>query len=170
MKVCPNCNANVDDAATFCPSCGTALGANPNPNPNPQPNPGFIPNQGAPMYNYAPIDPYDHTAEFNPKDISDNKVIAMLVYLLGTVGIIIALLGSNQSAYVGFHVRQALKFTVVSTLVGIVSLVLVWTVIVPIAAGIFVVVLMVIKIICFFQICQGKAVEPYIIRNLGFLK
>ena len=45
-----------------------------------------------------------------------------------------------------------------------------WTIIVPIAAGIAYIVLAVVKIICFFQICSGKAKEPAIIRSFGFLK
>ena len=106
----------------------------------------------------------------NAKDISENKVFAMLVYLLGVMGVIIALLASSSSAYTKFHLRQALKFTVVEILTGIVSLLLVWTVIVPVLGGIFICVLEVIKIICFFQVCSGKAKEPAIIRSLNFLK
>ena len=66
------------------------------------------------------VDPYDHTAEFDPKDISDNKVICMLIYLTGAIGIFIALLASSTSQYVAFHVRQALKFLVVYSLMAIV--------------------------------------------------
>ena len=126
--------------------------------------------QGGYQQNYAPYDPYDHTAEFTAKDISDNKVIAMLVYLMGTVGIIIALLASKESPYVAFHIRQSLKFTVVEILGGIITLLLCWTIIVPIAYGIFMCVLWVCKIIAFFSICKGNAKEPYVVRSFNFLK
>ena len=151
MKNCPKCNASLNDDAVFCTSCGTQI---------------------APVsYTYAPaFDPTDHTAEFDPKDISDNKVISMLVYLMGIPGIIIALLAANTSKYAGFHVRQALKISVVEILLGIVTALLFWTFIVPIVAGVMLLVLLVIKIICFFQICQGKAKEPAIISSLNFLK
>lgn len=133
------------------------------------PQQGAIPPQG--VYAAAPAyDPYDHTAEFDPKDISDNKVFAMLCYLMGIFGIIIALLASNSSKYAMFHVRQALKFEVVNILMLICTLVLFWTIIVPVAYGIMSAVLWVIKIICFFQICSGKAKEPAIIRSLKFLR
>lgn len=196
MKTCPTCGATLDDATMFCTQCGTNLQGAPDfantqgsasnqntvnqdaaPNqgmPNQgMPNQGPMPGQGAPYQQYAqaPVfDPYDHTAEYSPKDISDNKVIAILVYLMGTIGIIIALLASKESPYVAFHLRQGLKFLAVEVLVGIVSAVLFFTLIVPIAGGIFLIVLWVIKIICFFQICSGKAKEPAIIRSLGFLK
>lgn len=151
MKFCPNCGTQMEDNAAFCPKCGV------------QPN-------AAPNMTYAPVDPYDHTAEFDPQDISDNKVYAMLVYLMGTIGIIIALLAAQSSRFVGFHVRQALKIVAVNLLMLIASAVLFWTFIVPIAAGVMSVVFWVIKIICFFQICSGKAKEPAIIRSLGFMK
>lgn len=126
--------------------------------------------QGGYQPNYTPYDPYDHTSEFTAKDISDNKVIAMLVYLMGTIGIIVALLASKDSPYLSFHVRQALKFTVLEVLTGIITLLLFWTFIVPIAAGIFGIVLYVCKIIAFFSICKGNAKEPYVVRSFNFLK
>lgn len=166
MIVCPNCNAQLDDNVGFCTNCGMQFNATPQQNFNyqqmnqPQMQPNF------------PIqsDPYDHTAEFDQKDISENKVVSMLVYLLGSIGIIIALLASNTSPYAAFHVRQALKFTVVTILSTIIALVLCWTFIVPIAYGILMIALFVIKFICFFQICSGKAKEPAIIRSLKFLR
>lgn len=59
---------------------------------------------------------YDYTTEFEAKDISENKVLAMLCYLIGLPGVIIALLGSNRFPYAEFHVRQALKFSVFNSL------------------------------------------------------
>ena len=161
MKICPKCNAQLDDNAAFCTNCGVPF---------------------APVAPVAPAyDPYDHTAEFDAKDVSDNKVIAMLVYLMGPIGIIIALLAANTSAYAGFHLRQALKFTVVEILAPIVLAVaaiiniipfLGWFVFALLALGYAVLscALFVIKIICFFQICKGQAKEAAIIRSLKFLK
>lgn len=168
MKICPSCNNQIDDNAVFCNHCGTQFAAAPQ---QPQYNPQQQGYQMPPQPNYAPVyDPYDHTAEFDAKDISENKVISMLVYLMGAIGIVIALLASNTSKYAAFHVRQALKFTVVEILALLCTALLFWTFIVPIAYGIFMLVLTVIKFICFFQICSGKAKEPAIIRSLKFLR
>lgn len=161
MKNCPHCNAQLDDNAAFCTSCGTQLSGGTQPNFN---------NQAQTMYQQPVFDPYDHTSEFTQKDISDNKVIAMLVYLAGFIGIIIALIASGQSPYVAFHVRQALKFMVVELLLVIVGAILAFTIIVPIAAIVCFGIIAVLEIICFFQVCGGKAKEPAIIRSLGFLK
>ena len=94
----------------------------------------------------------------------------MLCYLLGSIGVIIALLAANKSDYTAFHVRQALKFTIVNVLLGIVAVVLAITIVVPIAAAICMCIVSVLSIIAFFQICCGKAKEPAIIRNLKFLR
>lgn len=165
MKICPNCNNALDDNATYCAYCKTQFVNTQESYVNQQNN------YQMPNVNYIPsYDPYDHTAEFDEKDISENKVISMLVYLMGVIGVVIALLASNTSPYAAFHVRQALKFTVVEILSSICTLLLLWTVIVPFAYGILMIILTVVKFICFFQICSGKAKEPFIIRNLKFLR
>ena len=158
MKHCTNCGAVLQDHMSFCTTCGTSQ------NPNPAPAPVYAP------HGYVPADPYDHTHEFDPKDISDNKVVCMLMYLAGYVGILVALLMSNSSKYVAFHLRQVLKFEVATILVGILGAIGAIIIIGPFLAGIAVLVLTVIRIICFFQICEGKAKEPAIIRDLKFLK
>ena len=167
MKQCPNCNAQIDDAVVFCPICGfnTSAGA-PNQAPQ-QPQQQWAQQPVQPM---PTIDPTDHTAEFESKDISDNKIIAMCVYLIGTIGIIIALLAAQNSKYAAFHVRQGLKISVVEILTIMAMAILCWTIIVPIVGCVFLGVLAVIKIICFVQICQGKAKEPPIVKAFGFLK
>ena len=123
MKICKQCGAEVADNASFCAKCGAKMEATGNAggagNTGNMGNGGANMNQGQyQQYYQAPVDPYDHTAEFDQKDISDNKVFAMIAYLIGTMGIIIALLASHKSPYAMFHVRQALKFTVLSTLTG----------------------------------------------------
>jgi len=154
MKFCPQCGTQLDDAAVTCTNCGAMFA-------QPQAQPVVM----------APVVPaYDHTAEYDAKDVSDNKVIGMLVYLFGLLGVIIAALCSEGSPYAKFHVRQALKFTVCEALLGIIAALLCWTVIVPIAAGICYIALFVVKIICFVNVCSGKAVEPALIRNITFLK
>lgn len=149
MKFCPKCGTQLEDNVTFCSNCGNQLDAS-----------VVVSN-----------DPFDHTAEFDVKDISDNKVIAMLPYLMGLLGVIVAaLLAKGESQYVSFHIRQALKLNIVAMLVSIVAAVLAFTIIVPIAAGVCAIVILVLQVIAFFQVCGGKAKEPAIIKNLSFLK
>lgn len=160
MKNCPKCNAQLNDDAVFCPNCGAQLGANPNPQPNAyvQPMPA--------------VKPTDHTAEFSPAEVSDNKLLAVLVYGLGIVGVVIALIAniSKKSAYLNFHIKQSLKIFITELIITFCSAVLCWTCIVPIAGSVCAVILMVVQIICFIQTLRNKSVEPPIISGLGFLK
>lgn len=147
MKFCPNCRITFEDNAAVCAQCGGQL-----MEIHPQP---------------ASVS-YDHTAAFTPEDISENKVLAMVPYLFGWIGIVIALLGAGQSAYASFHVKQALKIQIVAVLVTVVGAlipVLGWM-----AAGIYSIVSLVICLISFFGVCKGTAQEPALIRNLKFLK
>ena len=164
MKTCPHCGAAMEDNALFCTSCGTQWSSAGAGAPNGHGNPDQATYYAA---DYAL--PYDHTAEFSQQDIHDNKVICLAVYLMGVVGIIIAMLASSDSPFTAFHVRQALKISILGTLTGLAALVLCWTIIVPIAAGIFETVLFVVRIICFVRICQGKAIEAPVVRGFSFM-
>ena len=160
MKLCPKCNMQLEDSAAFCTNCGTQ----------------FIPNATVPQqpYVYAEphryTDPADHTAEFDAQDISDNKVFAILPYLMSFIGIVIALLAIRDSKFAMFHIRQALKIEVCSILVSLLAVVLFFTFIVPIAAGVCAVILFVVRIICFFRACSGKAIDAPIVGKFNFLK
>ena len=160
MKLCPRCNMQLEDSAAFCTNCGTQ----------------FIPNATVPQqpYMYAEppkyVDPSDHTAEFDSQDISDNKVFALLPYLMGFIGIVIALLACRDSKFTQFHIRQALKIQICSILLGVIAVVGFITIIIPIAAAICSLILTVVSIICFFRACSGKAIDAPIVGGLGFLK
>lgn len=149
MKFCPNCGAELPEGALACPSCGASFAS------------------AAPA---APANPWDHTAEYDPADISENKVMAMLPYAVGILGVIVAMLARSDSPYTDFQVRQYLKLLVCKFVVGVISAVLCFTFIVPIAGCICLAILFVIQVICFVRVCLGKAVEAPIVRNLGFLK
>ena len=162
MAYCKNCGAHIPDDAGFCGECGTPVSG------------------GAGMPRYTDV--YDHTAEFDSEDISSNKVVAMAAYVLGMVGIVIALLAAPNSKYAAFHSRQALKLSITNTLLTFVMVLLSWMPVVPVLGiailGIICIVfllgcsviLWVVRIICFFQVCSGKAKEALIIRSLRFLK
>ena len=146
MKFCSTCGAQLEDNAQFCPQCGTNF---------------------APAAPAVVIDPADHTAEFDPQDISENKVVAMLPYLCGLIGVIIAAILAADSPFARFHVKTALKFTVCQVIccIAFIIPILGW-----IAGGIALAIIFVLEIIAFFQVCGGKAKEPAIIKGLGFLK
>ncbi len=174
MKFCTNCGESLEENMAVCPKCGTAVGgAQPSPAPQPDFQQAQQPYMGAPnpayqqqMYAY---DPSDHTAEMDEQDIADHKTLGIAMYLFSWLGMLIAVLAAKESKYIQFHLRQVLKFEILSTLVGIVTLVLCWTIIVPIAASIFCIVLFIVKIIGFVNACSGKAKELPVVSAFKFL-
>ena len=162
MKTCPNCRCQADDSALYCPVCGSGLQIDP-PAPTYMDEPQYIPPVATP-------EPYDHTDDFTADDIENHKLLCMLVYLLDFVGVIIALLADRESEYTAFHIKQAMKFTILEALIAIATALLYWTFVVPILASVAVIILAVLKLIAFCQVCQGKAKEPAIVRSIKFLK
>lgn len=165
MKTCPKCGTQLNDTAIFCHSCGEKFTVSAGASAEQQPQqPQY--QQPQPQYAAAP-DPYDHTAEFDAKDISDNKVFAMIVYLMSIFGVLIAVIASRESKFVGFHVRQSLKISVIEILSALIMII---PIVGLIVYGVFVIIFLVIRIICFVQICKNQAKEPPIIRGFKFLK
>lgn len=157
MAFCNSCGNQVPEGVAFCPNCGSPVGgANVNTGNN----------AAMPV---VMLDAADHTAEFNPEDIKKNKVFAMLSVLCGIWGALVTYLGARDSEYAMFYARESLKCTVLNMLVGIASAVLGFTFIVPIAGGIFAIVLVVCRVISFFTICQNMAKEMPVVRSFAFL-
>ena len=177
MKTCYNCRNQITDEAVYCPVCGSAVDAAPGyVQQDPPFNPVFSQNPSA-VVPQPYMNPYDHTKDFDTADISENKVVSMLIYLLGPVGIIIALLSATDSAYTRFHVKEAMKLTVTEvlavTVLAAMSFVL-WSI--RLRAFMFFVIalaallLAMIHFVCFILVCMGKAKEVPFVRLLPFLK
>ena len=92
MKYCPHCGAEIADDVRFCPTCGkeTVIVVN----------------------NTAP--------QFDPQDIADNKMLAMLGYL--TMGVL-PMIGCRNSAFAMHHVNQALWIFIGTLLCGLVCII-----------------------------------------------
>lgn len=166
MKNCPNCNASMPDDAVFCSNCGKSADNANQFNNYAQPQNNAYSQPVAPVVNQ-----YDHTSEFSPEDVHNNKLFALLVYLMGIVGVVIALLAkkSSDSPYLSFHIKQALKILITEAIVTVLTMFLFWTCIVAIAGGVAAITIVVLNIICFIQTCRNKSIEVPIIRSIGFL-
>lgn len=184
----PNLNQNINGGfnANMNPNLNQNIngGYNANMNMNPNMNGGYNPNmnmnpnmyQGVPNYNQPKKEVVDYTSKFDEKDRSENKIYAMLAYLLGIVGIIIALLAAKKSDYVQFHVRQSIKLTVCSALLGIIMIPFAVLSLIPFVGIVFGIVvtliaiaqlgIYILRIVAFAQVCSGKAKEPAIVGEL----
>lgn len=133
--------------------------------PQYQPAPGFVPPYQAPV---AP-NPDDHTPEMDPEDIKENKLYAILVYLLGPIGIIIALLKDKESKFLNFHIKLSIKYLIVETILAVITAVLSFTIVIGIAGAVCLIIVAVLEIITFVQTCKGQAKDPAIIKKIKFL-
>lgn len=164
MKICPACRYAVSADAEFCTHCGTPFAVQTEATSASTDN--TAPPPPTPTQTYIPIpNPYDHTAAFEVQDITDNKLYASLPYLLGVFGVIISLMIAKNSAFVMFHVRQALKLLLAEALLAGASVLLVWTIVAPFIGGCAALVLLVLQFIGFYQAITGKATDLIFIRN-----
>ena len=196
MKICPRCGTEQDDNALFCSNCGTTFAAQPAVTRNEpvvqepvnETVPVHIPVQpqytqpGQPQYQQqyqmpapqpAPVvryNTYDHSNEFTSKDVSDNKLFAALMYVTSLFGVLLALVADKESPYLKFHVKQVLKLQLTMTILGALTAALAWTVIVPIAGAIALLILFVVNIVCFVNVLKNKSIEPAFVRDLKFLQ
>ena len=147
MKFCPQCGTQLDDAAVVCTNCGT--------------------NFGMPQMQVSAVPAYDHSQEFSAQEISEGKVFGLATYLLGFVGVLVALLACRDNRFAAFHIRNYLKLEI-CLVIGAFACII--PVIGWIAWAIWAVIIFVLKVICFFNVCNGKAIDSAIIRGFGFLK
>ncbi len=127
--------------------------------------------QGQPMgqpYMQQPyFDPKDHTAEFDPKDIADNKLYAVVPYFFSfIVGVIVGIY-VNESQFLKFHIKNALRLDIASIIVALFFIIpfLGW-----VAGGVCLAILAVVKIIAIVNAFSGKAKDLPIISGIKFLK
>ncbi len=116
---------------------------------------------------YMTYDPNDHTSEFDPQDIADNKLFAVIPYLFSSfMGIVVGIY-LKESAFMKFHIKNAIRFDIALILSLLLMIIpfLGW-----IAAAICGLVLSVIKIIAIVWVFQGKAKDLPVISSIAFLK
>lgn len=132
MKYCPHCGAEIADDVRFCPTCGkeTVIVVN---NQDPQ---------------------------FDPQDIADHKMLAMLGYL--TMGIL-PMVGCRDSAYAMHHVNQALWIFIGSLLCGLVCIIPLLGWIVGVIGSIF---LLVCEIIGIIRALKGSGAYLPFVKGL----
>ncbi len=109
MTICNNCGTQIQDGIKFCPACGKEAGAAPARQAPPVPPTVYQPPEGyqqpAQGYQQSPQGyPQPHlTAE--QKDIQDNKVMAILAYIIPPI----PWFAARNSKFAIFHAKQGMK-------------------------------------------------------------
>lgn len=109
MAYCRNCGAQVDDNVKFCPACGTPTGV--------EEKSGFDVSgatKAAGDKFKEVTDTKDHTGEYDPADIEQNKTISLFSYL--GILILVPIFGAKNSAFARFHINQGLALIILEVI------------------------------------------------------
>lgn len=148
MALCNKCRQQIDDNVQTCPYCGAPNGVSGNAQ-------NFVNN----FTNTA-----DSTAQFDPQDIQDNKVMALLAYL-GFL-FLIPLLAAPNSKFARYHANQGLVLFILEAITSVISFIPFGWIISGIL-GIFGLVLTIIGIV---NAANGQAKQLPLIGGITILK
>ena len=147
MAFCSNCGTKVEDGVKFCPNCGAAVG------PKQEEKKTDFTEKVAALNNTP-----DTTAEYDEKDIADNKVYAILSYFW--ILFLVPLLAAKESRFARFHANQGLVLFLASIICGVI----------PIVGWILGVVVLILEIIGIVNAAQGKAKEVPLVGKIKIIK
>ncbi len=157
MAFCNKCGAQLPDGANACPACGAPV------------------EKSASAADMAQniMNTTDATAEFDPSDIENNKILSLFAYL--GILFLIPLLAAPNSKYARFHTNQGLVLfladIILSVLMSIFMLIpVVGWVLVGIVGGILGIIFLVLMILGIVNAVTGKAKELPVIGKIKILK
>lgn len=174
MAFCTKCGAQIDDNAVICPSCGAQQEKpNDNANVNNNFNAGFTP-PPAPNGNMMGD---DFTSQYDPNDVQQNKVMAVLAYFW--VLFLIPLLAAPNSQFARFHANQGLVLFLAEIaggiVIGILTAILiripiVGVILTGLISGVFSIGMFVLMIMGIINAATGKAKEVPILGKIKIIK
>lgn len=168
MTFCGTCGTKVDEGIKFCPGCGTAIEMNEPEQTQPQ---HAASEQEQPAANQndfsaklaALNNTADTTADFDKTDIEQNKVMAVLAYII----FLVPLIAAKDSRFARFHTNQGLVLFISVIIFSIVAAIpIIGWIIAPII-GLLITVLAIIGII---NALNGRTKELPIIGKFKILK
>lgn len=151
MANCIKCGAELAEGAKFCTTCGTNQTAQAQPD---------LADKILGLNNTA-----DTTADYDKKDIEDNKIMAILAYI--GILFLVPLLAAKDSKFARFHTSQGLVLFLLG-LAG--ALVLIIPILGWLVSALVFIATLVLMILGIINVCQGKAKELPIIGKINLLK
>ncbi len=114
MAFCGTCGQQISDGVKFCPACGTQISESNTPQTESQP----VSQSAAQSDEMQLGDKFaqlnnttDNTSEFAPKDIEQNKVMAILAYF--GILVLVPILAAKDSKFARFHASQGIMLCLV---------------------------------------------------------
>lgn len=182
MAFCNTCGAQLEEGAKFCTTCGATIAqeapvapaAPAAPAAPPAPAAPVAP-PAAPQFNQVPpaqqqyqAPPPPPSAEaatnvFDPQDVADNKVMAILAYII----FLVPLIAAKESPFAKFHTNQGLALFLGWIICCVVNVIPILGTIVGLLGGLLVTVLSIIGII---NAAKGEGKELPIVGKIKILK
>ena len=156
MANCVKCNAELAEGTKFCPACG----ANQAPEAAQTQAQPDLADKIMGINNTA-----DTTADYDKKDIEDNKLMAVLAYL--GILFLVPLFAAKESMFAQFHTNQGIIMAIVGFANCILAMIpiLGW-----IAAPLIGLCHLALTVLGIVNVCTGKAKELPIIGKYKILK
>ena len=166
MAFCGKCGTQLPEGSNACPNCGAAT------NPNAQQNGAQQQNTQQGGFNAAVnnfTNTKNTTGEFDPADIQNNKIMAVLAYI--GILFLVPLLAAKDSKFARFHANQGLVLFLTDIIVGIASGILVWIPIIGwLISLVLSIALFVFMIIGIVNAAQGQAKELPLIGSIKIVQ
>ncbi len=166
MAFCGKCGTQLPEGSNACPNCGAAT------NPNAQQNGAQQQNTQQGGFNAAVnnfTNTKNTTGEFDPADIQNNKIMAVLAYI--GILFLVPLLAAKDSKFARFHANQGLVLFLADIIVGIASGILVWIPIIGwLISLVLSIALFVFMIIGIVNAAQGQAKELPLIGSIKIVQ
>ncbi len=156
MAFCTKCGAEIEDGAKFCALCGEATGAKTTADSVAE----TVKDKFNEFNNTA-----DTTNEYDPADIENNKVMAVLAYF--GILVLIPIFAAKESKFARFHANQGLVLWLAGIILGVIGVIPIIGTIISIVGSIATFVLFILGII---NSATGKAKELPIIGKISLIK
>lgn len=119
MAFCSQCGAQLESGANFCPMCGTPVNAPSGAQDQvhqQRPN-GSAREQVEAAFEKFKSTAEDHTQQFTPEDIEQNKAMAILSYL--GILVLMPIFAAKDSRFARFHANQGLVLLITLAAYGV---------------------------------------------------
>ena len=112
---------------------------------------------------------WDKTELFSEEEVTEYRLTAVLIYLMGIPGVFLALITDKNSAYIRFHMKEELKIATVTAFLSVIAIIFFWSFVIPVICIAGIIICCTVNLISAYRTLKGKSENAVLIRNLSIL-